>query len=102
MQIQSLLEHQDRLVDICHSREDSLPVILEQALTGCMVVYSCLDAETKQMVPSSGAGSGPGTSEMGWKARTRLIWRETKLSELLGALRGQQAALNLTLQLLQM
>ncbi|KAK5662703.1 hypothetical protein OQA88_8619 [Cercophora sp. LCS_1] len=38
---------------------------------------------------------------MKWWAKTRLIWSESRLNELLGALRGQQTALNLMLQLLQ-
>ncbi|KAK0638493.1 hypothetical protein B0T16DRAFT_462270 [Cercophora newfieldiana] len=37
----------------------------------------------------------------GWNGRVRLLWNEAKLAELLGVLRGQQTALSLMLQLMQ-
>ncbi|KAM7186690.1 hypothetical protein V8F33_011677 [Rhypophila sp. PSN 637] len=73
-----------------------LPAVLDQAATGCMVVFSCLELEMQRM--DSGTSQ---SARLPWKARFRFIWNETKLNELLGALRGQQAAVNLFLQLLQ-
>jgi hypothetical protein len=96
-QIQRLIERSlggDGLSDVWDTRED-LPAVLDQALAGCMVVFSCLDDELRRV-------TGTASGEMGWKERVRLLWNEAKLSELLGALRGQQTALNLMLQLLQM
>ncbi|KAK3387788.1 hypothetical protein B0H63DRAFT_509510 [Podospora didyma] len=95
-QIQGLLLQRHDLADVWKSRTE-LPVVLDNALTGCMVVFSCLDAEIQRIVAGA---SDP--SKIRWRSRARLLWNETKLNELLSSLRGQQTAINLLISLLQM
>ena len=72
-------------------------MVLDVALTGCMVIFSCLESELQKIV----AGV-PDPSQMRWRSKARMMWNEHRLSELLNALRGQQTAINLLIQLLQM
>lgn len=74
-----------------------LPHILEQALTGCMVLFNCLESEVHHVTS--------GTTDPGgirWRARVKFLWNESKMNGLLAALRGQQTAINLLIQLPQM
>ncbi|RBA12499.1 hypothetical protein FPRO05_03949 [Fusarium proliferatum] len=64
----------------------------ETALTGCMVVFSCLEAETRSL-----RSKNPGI----W-ARIKFIWNQDRLQELLGALRGQQSSITFLLNLLEL
>lgn len=95
-QIQSLLLQKQELADLWRSQAE-LPMVLDVALTGCMVIFSCIDAELQRIVPRE---SDPG--QILWRSKVRMMWNEQKLNELLGALRGQQTAINLLIQLLQM
>jgi hypothetical protein len=65
---------------------------LDTALTGCTVVFRCLDKEFQKF--SSAASPS-------FKDKGRLVWNQDTFRELLDALRGQQIALNLLLQLSQ-
>ena len=95
-QIQSLLLQRQDLAEVWRSRTD-LPMVLDQALTGIMVVFSCLDAETQRIT----AGTSD-LSRIQWTPRLRVMWNESKLNDLLGSIRGQQTALILLVQLLQL
>ncbi|KAG4264995.1 hypothetical protein FPRO04_00721 [Fusarium proliferatum] len=64
----------------------------ETALTGCMVVFSCLEAETRSL-----RSKNPGV----W-AKIRFIWNQDRLKELLGALRAQQSSITFLLSLLEL
>ncbi|KAJ4111659.1 hypothetical protein NW760_006654 [Fusarium oxysporum] len=64
----------------------------ETALTGCMVVFSCLEAETRSL-----RSKNPGV----W-AKIKFIWNQDRLKELLGALRGQQSSITFLLNLLEL
>ncbi|KAF5598141.1 GTPase-activating of the rho rac family (LRG1) [Fusarium pseudoanthophilum] len=64
----------------------------ETALTGCMVVFSCLEAETRGL-----RSKNPGV----W-AKIKFIWNQDRLKELLGALRGQQSSITFLLNLLEL
>lgn len=75
--------------------------VLDQALTGCNVVFGCLGLELRRIVPGSGEPGPASAAAAGWRARARLIWNEKRLNELLSALRGQQTAINLVIQLFQ-
>jgi hypothetical protein len=72
-------------------------MVLDAALTGAMVLFSCLHSEIQSIL----AGA-PDSSQLRWRSRVRVMWNEAKLNELLNALRGQQISLNLLIQLLQM
>ncbi|OJD40511.1 ankyrin repeat protein [Diplodia corticola] len=69
----------------------------DTALTGCTIVYACLDEEIHRL--SAGARDA---DAMTWKVRCRFIWREDTMRDLLSQLRGQQMALNLLVQMLQL
>jgi hypothetical protein len=94
--IQSLLLQRQDLASVWQSRTD-LPMVLDAALTGAMVLFSCLHSEIQSIL----AGA-PDSSQLRWRSRVRVMWNEAKLNELLNALRGQQISLNLLIQLLQM
>ncbi|KAF4495916.1 GTPase-activating of the rho rac family (LRG1) [Fusarium agapanthi] len=64
----------------------------ETALTGCMVVFSCLEAETRSL-----RSKNPGV----W-AKIKFIWNQDRLKELLGALRAQQSSITFLLSLLEL
>lgn len=92
-QMQMILLQRKSLADM----PDELPGVLDQAITGCIVVFSCLELELQRTEADASQ-----TARFAWRSRARFIWNEGKLTELLGALRGQQAAVNLFLQLLQL
>ena len=95
-QIQSLLLQRQDLAEVWKSRTQ-LPVVLDQALTGIMVIFSCLDAEVQRITAGT---SDPG--RLRWRPRLLMLWRESHLNDLLGSIRGQQTAMTLLIQLLQM
>ncbi|KAF4956008.1 hypothetical protein FGADI_4181 [Fusarium gaditjirri] len=64
----------------------------ETALTGCMVVFSCLEAETRSL-----RSENPGL----W-AKIKFLWNQDRLKELLGALRAQQSCITFLLNLLEL
>jgi len=94
--IQSLLLQRDDLASVWQSRAE-LPLVLDQALTGCMVIFSCLDAEIRRITSKTSVAG-----LIKWRARLRMLWNETHLNELLRSIRGQQSAITLLIQLLQM
>lgn len=97
-ELQSKILHRDDLAQAWASRTDILNVF-EVALTGCMTVFSCLEAETrnlKQRNPTVLAKL-PGVL-----ARLKFIWNQDRLKELLEALRGQQTSITFLLNILEM
>ena len=95
-QIQGLLIQRQDLAEAWKTRTD-VAMALDTALTGCMVLYSCLEREI-QRITASTSSSG----RLNWRVAIRTVWNESKLQELLTALRGQQTAISLLIQLLQM
>jgi hypothetical protein len=95
--IQSLIKRRpDAIMTRLRSRPELLDT-LDTALTGCMLVCSCLENETQRLV--SGAGE---TKAVSWGAKARLLWNQDTLKELLENIRGQQLALSLLIQALEM
>ncbi|EGU80039.1 hypothetical protein FOXB_09448, partial [Fusarium oxysporum f. sp. conglutinans Fo5176] len=72
--------------------ETEIWTAFETALTGCMVVFSCLEAETRSL-----RSKNPGV----W-AKIKFIWNQDRLKELLGVLRGQQSSITFLLNLLEL
>ena len=70
----------------------------DTALTGCMVVFTCLDQEIQKL----SAPSSSSQSKLTWRVRARLLWKEDKMKEYLSLIRGQQTSLSFLIQLLQM
>ncbi|RSL76146.1 hypothetical protein CEP51_010234 [Fusarium floridanum] len=89
----NILQRQD-LSQAWASRTDVL-VAFETALTGCMIVFSCLEAETRRLQSQTLNSSG-----MRVWAKLKFLWNQDRLKELLSALRGQQSSINFLIQVL--
>lgn len=76
---------------------EDLRDVFDMAITGCAVVLSCLDEEIKKLLAGSNQGSG-----FGWKVKAKYLWKEDTMMDLLQKLRGQQGAISLLFQSLQM
>ena len=95
-QIESLLLRRQDLKKAWQSRTD-LAATLDTVLTGCAILYSCLDNETQKIC----AGALQ-PALVNWRRKAKVVWNYDRFRELLDALRGQQTAINLLIQLLQM
>ncbi|KAM7211748.1 hypothetical protein V8F06_012850 [Rhypophila decipiens] len=71
---------------------------LDTSLTGCLVLFSCLDQEIATVNKSRSVKNG---GQLSWFGRVRFLINNDRLQELLTALRGQQTAINLLIQLMQ-
>lgn len=89
-QIQNLLQH-DALL-----QKPQLLETFDRALTGCRVVYGCLEEEVRDLVEKAGR------NDLRFKDRAKFLWKEDTFKELLTQIRGQQSALSLLIQGLQM
>lgn len=89
-QVQNLLQH-DSI-----SQKPQLLETFDRALTGCRVVYGCLEEEVRDLVEKAQR------NDLGFKDRARYLWKEDTFKELLTQIRGQQSALSLLIQGLQM
>jgi hypothetical protein len=69
-QIQGLLL-QRHDAEVWRSRTE-LPVVLDQALTGVMVIFTLLEAEIQRITAGT---SDP--SRIRWRARLRMMWNES-------------------------
>ncbi|KAF4944199.1 hypothetical protein FGADI_12853 [Fusarium gaditjirri] len=91
-ELQSKILHRNDLAQAWASRTDILHVF-ETALTGCMTVFSCLEAETRNLKLKNAPGV---------LAKLKFIWNQDRLKELLEALRGQQTSITFLLNILEM
>lgn len=89
-QVQNLLQN-----DALQSKPQLLETF-DSALTGCRVVYGCLEEEVRELVVKADA------DELKFKDRAKFLWKEDTFKELLTQIRGQQSALSLLIQGLQM
>ncbi|KAF2119043.1 hypothetical protein BDV96DRAFT_568953 [Lophiotrema nucula] len=79
------------------SERSDLEHTFDQALTGCVLVYSVIDDEVQRLY------SGIGTEGMtGAMSKMKLLWKEDAMKDVLVQIRGQQQALSLLIQALQM
>ncbi|KAF2426170.1 hypothetical protein EJ08DRAFT_379081 [Tothia fuscella] len=74
-----------------------LAAACDTALTGCMLLYTCLEDEVGLL---NAAAQKPGGLD--WTERAKIVWKEDEMVDLLEQIRGQEAALTLLLQGLQM
>jgi tRNA A37 threonylcarbamoyladenosine dehydratase len=86
-----LLSKAESLASKLKSREE-LENILDTSLTGCTLVYSILHDEVQKL-------SNKGETAA---AKASAVWKEETMKELLQQIRGQQTALTLLIQALQM
>ena len=89
-QVQNLLQH-DALL-----QKPQLLETFDRALTGCRVVYGCLEEEVRDLVEKAER------NDLRFKDRAKFLWKEDTFKELLTQIRGQQSALSLLIQGLQM
>ncbi|KAJ4367056.1 1,2-dihydroxy-3-keto-5-methylthiopentene dioxygenase [Neocucurbitaria cava] len=89
-QVQNLLYH-----DALQSKPQLLETF-DRALTGCRVVYGCLEEEVRELAAKAEA------DDLLFKDRAKFLWKEDTFKELLTQIRGQQSALSLLIQGLQM
>ena len=89
-QVQNLLQH-----DALREKPQLLETF-DRALTGCRVVYGCLEEEVRELRIKAE------NDELKFKDRARFLWKEDTFKELLTQIRGQQSALSLLIQGLQM
>ncbi|KAF2446105.1 hypothetical protein P171DRAFT_410088 [Karstenula rhodostoma CBS 690.94] len=89
-QIQSLLQ------GTTLQRKAELRNTLDRALTGCWVVYQCLDEEVRDLAEKVDV------NDLQERDRARFLVKEANFEELLQQIRGQQSALGLLVQGLQM
>jgi hypothetical protein len=90
--IQSLvLRNPDALRSNLQARPE-LESTFEDALMGCMLMYSVLNEEVQKLNTNS---------ESPW-TRATAVWKEDAMRELLQQIRGQQTAISLLIQALQM
>lgn len=84
--------HDGEAFERFQSRPD-LAAACDTALTGCTLLYSCLNDEVRSLQVASETAGGLSRTQ---KAKT--LWKEDTMKELLQQIRGQTAALNLLLQ----
>jgi hypothetical protein len=89
-QVQNLLQH-----DALREKPQLLETF-DRALTGCRVVYACLEEEVRELSIKAE------NDELKFRDRARFLWKEDTFKELLTQIRGQQSALSLLIQGLQM
>lgn len=97
-QIQALILSKDNPEQLLRTRPE-IAATLDTSLTGCLVLFSCLDAELQEVSRHVRSRSGTGLS---WVGRAKTVWKQETFQELLDGLRGQQLAINTLIQLLQM
>jgi hypothetical protein len=88
-----ILKDPDTLSSNFTSRPE-LEGAFDTSLTGCALIFSILDDEVQKLQGSGG--------EMGPAKRMKIMWKEELMKELLQQIRGQQTALSLLIQALQM
>lgn len=89
-QVQNLMQH-----DALQNKPQLLETF-DSALTGCRVVYGCLEEEVRELVAKTEK------DDLKFKDRAKFLWKEATFKELLTQIRGQQSALSLLIQGLQM
>jgi hypothetical protein len=90
-ELQTKVLQRDDLAQAWASRTE-IWTALEMALTGCMVVFSCLEAETRHLQ----------SKDSGVWAKIKFMWNQERFKELLTQLRGQQTSITFLLKLLEM
>lgn len=97
-QIQALILSKENPEEVLRSRPE-IAATLDTSLTGCMVLFSCLDEELRAV---SRHVHGQGREGLSWKGKVKTVWKQETFQGLLDGIRGQQLAINTLIQLLQM
>ena len=97
-QIQALILSKENPEQVLHSRPE-IAATLDTSLTGCMVLFSCLDQELRDIKRDA---HRQGREKLSFKGKIKTVWKQETFQELLDGIRGQQLAINTLIQLLQM
>ena len=95
-QIQALVLSKQNPEQLLRSRPE-VAATLDTLLIGCMVLFSCLDEELREVQRHA-----RGDHNFSWKGKLQTVWKHETFQELLDGLRGQQLAINTLISLLQM
>jgi hypothetical protein len=79
------------------NRKDLLTTF-DTTLTGCLVVFTCLEQETERLALAGSRGQ----PKLTWSLKARSVWNDKKMKDYLSLVRGQQASLSFFIQLLRM
>jgi hypothetical protein len=71
--------------------------MFDTALTACLITFSCLEEEVKNLAIKSSDGA-----DLEWREKSRIVWKEEIMQELLRQIRDQQVTMGLLVQTLQM
>lgn len=93
--IQTLILSKEDSESLLRSRPE-IATTLDTALTGCMVLFSCLDEEIKNVTKHTRR-----LATLPWKGKMKVAWKHETFQELLDGIRGQQLAISTLIQLLQ-
>ncbi|KAK3069423.1 hypothetical protein LTR53_012250 [Teratosphaeriaceae sp. CCFEE 6253] len=96
-QIESLLREDGDAVVSRFTTQPVLAAAFDTAITGCQMVYSCLDAELREL-----AAALQRDGSLDWKRKFKTVWKQETMAGFQQQIRGQVLALNTLLQSLQM
>lgn len=96
-QLQTLIDRQPEVICSQLTSQPQLLTTFDIALTGCKVIATYLESEVRKL--SRGSHDARGVA---WSAKAKFVLNEDTLKELLQSIRGQQQALTLLIQVIQM
>ena len=82
------------------SSEKSLRDAFESALTGCRMTVAAINVEIRKFIDSEGI-NGSKKADIGFEGQLRYVWKEDVMQSLLDQTRGQMAATQVLVSLLQ-
>jgi hypothetical protein len=94
--IQGILWKESEDISNRLSDQPGLIATFDAALTGCTLVYSCLDEEVRGLMQSVDS-----KGRFGKTAKAKYIWKEDMMQGLLRSIRGQHSAIMSLIQCLQ-
>jgi hypothetical protein len=78
-----------------------LAMACDTALTGCTLLYSCLDDELQDLKLAVERQGMHRSNDFHWHQKAQIIWKDATMKELQRQVHGQALALNLLLQCFQ-
>lgn len=96
-QIESLLRKDENAVLARFEEQPALAAAFDTSLVGCAMLYSCLESEVHDLDTALRQ-----TGALDWRRKFKAVWKQDEMTNLLQQIRGQEVALSLLLQGLQM
>lgn len=95
-ELQTILCRKQSFVQLIDSRPE-LTHALDVSLTGCAVLFSCLDDELQNITRNCGDDG-----DLKFKGKAKALYNHDRLQELLESLHRQQSAIDFLIQLIQL